>query len=79
MLLQSEKEGKEIKREVLEMKAEFSELKKSVENPTSHKSKQKVSRDISVSDDVKYVYLAGHWFCYSGIFSWLSLIYGSSS
>jgi len=52
MLLQSEKESKEVRKEVLEMKAELNDLKKSVEeNPIKHsgKSKQRVPRDVSVS------------------------------
>ena len=42
MLLQSEKDSKEMKKKVLEMNAE--------ENPTSYnKSKQRVPKDVSVS------------------------------
>lgn len=51
MLLQSEKDSKEMKREVLEMKAEKNELRNAAEeNPTSYnKSKQRVPKDVSVS------------------------------
>ena len=51
MLLQSEKDSKEMKREVLEMKAEINELRNAAEeNPISYnKSKQRVPKDVSVS------------------------------
>ena len=51
MLLQSDKDSKEMKREVLEMKAEINELRNAAEeNLTSYnKSKQRVPKDVSVS------------------------------